>query len=157
MTRNRCCAPRSLVKICFFDGCYIVLMQKEDNYHKNVRKRGKILLSNAGITHCENFNQHLECAAPKCWSKYTTVVVSGAGGYLAISCQVALVALLPVWILAVKGAPGTSSLLKVMLMMWSVPSRGTKLTMNLAEPWGCTWVGMLRPLALMVISRLPSP
>lgn len=63
----------------------------------------------------------------------------------------------PVWILAVNGAPGTCSLLKVMLMMWSVPSRGTKLTMKRAEPWGWTCVGMLRPLALIVISRLPSP
>ena len=41
---------------------------------------------------------------------------------------------LPVCIFAVKGAPVTSSLLKVMLMMWSIPSKGTKLTTNLAEP-----------------------
>ncbi len=65
--------------------------------------------------------------------------------------------MVPVWILAVKGAPGTSSLLNVMLMMWSVPSKGTKLTINLADPCGWTCVGMLRPLALMVISRFPSP
>ena len=60
-------------------------------------------------------------------------------------------------ILAVKGAPGTKSLLKVMLIVWSTPSIGTKLTANLADPRGWTCVGMFLPRADMVISRFPSP
>lgn len=56
-----------------------------------------------------------------------------------------------------RDLPGTASLLKVIVIKWSMASNGTKLTAKRALPCGWTLVGIFRPRALMVISKLPSP
>lgn len=53
--------------------------------------------------------------------------------------------------------PGTDSLLKDMLIKWSMNSDGTKDTANFALPRGWTCVGIFRPCVLTVISKFPSP
>ena len=74
-------AGRNLHFQCFFLGIIhstSVLVQTQKNHLLQMLQQISLFLSFSAFKHKkhwnEDFNQPLECAAPKCWSKYTTIM-----------------------------------------------------------------------------------